>query len=676
MSYKRLRIAMLLTFTAMVGAWAGVGVPVFLTAGQSNADGREYVSKLPSYMKAGYKHLKYTNVTSSSNGKFGELTFTDNSKRYSFCDVTHYFIDQAVDEDFYAIKCAYGGTAIDTAATYATLPVWCADSAWIARNNAYRGDIETGKSLTKSLTEGFADCVDGTLSKIEGGYDVKAIMWHQGESDRQKAGNYYKNFKDMITYMRQAIAKKTGNEEYLQLPFIFGTVSKNSKQYNSTVEKAQKQVAQDLPNVHYIDMSDAQLRSDALHFDSAWTEYLGKMMFNKLVELKLVKADPIEVVKPHVPSASDTLVVDAERSWNFAQPWSQATTDSLAADANWSVFQSLGHRYSKSMSTNQELATTGGYVFPETSGLYFKCGSGNRAILSPGKYICFYGDNLYLTIPKVSPGQTVTIVSATASSSKSRGITTDSGDYLELLEGGTQSTSKMTNKWKVKETLTEPVDLVFHSNGGATNVYSIEVSSPYVQILVGADQKVTFCSDKACDISKYADLIKAYVPTGYDAANEALVLKQTDVIPANTGVIVIGEESLVGAPVTTTDVTFPEDLLIPCLKDTVIEAGKTRASEALYVLQPQNGSVDFHRVSASASLSAGSAFLALPSSKAGDTQVIKASADFDVTSVKSIDVAGKATLKDNVWYNLNGVAVKTPTTPGIYIYNGQRFLIR
>ena len=144
--------------------------PVFLTAGQSNADGREYVSKLPEYMKAGYKHLKFANVTSSSYGTFGERTFENISGRYSFCDVTHYFIDQSVNTDFYGIKCAYGGTAIDTAATYAHLPVWCADATWIAANNTYRGDIKTGKSLTKSLTEGFADCVDNTLSKLEGGY--------------------------------------------------------------------------------------------------------------------------------------------------------------------------------------------------------------------------------------------------------------------------------------------------------------------------------------------------------------------------------------------------------------------------------------------------------------------------------------------------------------------------
>lgn len=116
---KILAVALAIALPTLAQAQA----PVFLTAGQSNADGREYVSKLPSYMKDGYKHLKFANVTRSSDGTFGARTFDNPKGRYSFCDVTHYFIDQATDADFYAIKCTYGGTAIDTAATYSHLPV-------------------------------------------------------------------------------------------------------------------------------------------------------------------------------------------------------------------------------------------------------------------------------------------------------------------------------------------------------------------------------------------------------------------------------------------------------------------------------------------------------------------------------------------------------------------------
>ncbi len=665
------RISAALASILLMGVNAFAQSPVYITAGQSNADGREYVSKLPSYMKNGYKHLRFANVTSSSDGTFGSRTFEDRSGRFAFCDVTNYFIDQATQSNFYSVKCAYGGTAIDTAATYSHLPVWCADSVWIAANNAYRGDINTGKSLTKSLTEGLADCANTTLAKLDGGYDVKAIMWHQGESDRSQSGHYYKNFKDMIVYMRNAVYALTGKEKDKTLPFIFGTVSHSSKQYNSAVEKAQKQVAEELPNVYCIDMSDAKLRSDALHFDSAWTEYLGKMMYNQLVELKLVDGQALDVVKPHIPSASDTLKVDAERSWNFTQAWSQTSVDSLTGDSRWPMFQSLGYRYSQTMSTNQELSTTGGYVFPETKGLYFKCGSGNRIIINPGKYLCFYGDNLYLTIPKVNPGQTVTIV--TASAKGERGLTTDSGDQLELISGGVKSTGKVTNSWKVKESLSEPVDLVFHSNGGAIYVYSVDVVSPYVQILVGADRKVVFSSTKACEVKSHADMIKAYVPVDYDKTSEAVVLQQVDTIPANTGVVIIGEESLVGAKEVATTTTYPANMLVAVATETTVNPTETVGTTTYtnFTLKPENGNVDFHALTTSATLAAGTAYLRIPQSVAGDTKMVKASPD-TTTDIKG---ATKSLAANGQWYTLDGVAIGRPEK-GLYICDGVKYLIK
>lgn len=640
---------------------------VYITAGQSNADGREYVDKLPYYLKGGYKYLNYTNVTSSSDGTFGEMKF---DKRFAFCDITNYFIEQALQADFYAIKCAYGGTAIDTAATYSHLPVWCADAGWISRNNAYRGDINTGKSLTKALTEGFADCVDVTLSKLPQGYDVKAIMWHQGESDRSKAGHYYKNFKDMITYMRNAVYAKTGKEKDKTLPFIFGTVSHNSKQYSKGVEEAQLKVAAELPNVYYIDMSDAGLRSDALHFDSAWTEYLGKQMYNKLVELKLVDGSPIEVQKPHIPSASDTLQVEAEREWDFTKEWTDETAAKLENDEKWPMFQSLGYRYSSSMPAEQELAASDGYVFPETKGLFFKCGSGNRAILSPGKYLCLYADNLFMKIPKVQPGQLVTI--ETKSAKGERGLATDSEEYLELVGGGNKSAGQVTNVWRVKPSLEGPVDLTFHSDGGAIYVYSIQVASPYVQILVGADGKVTFSSDRACDVTPYADMVKAYVATEYDAENDILTLHRVDTIPANTGVMVIGEECLVGAPEVDADGAKANSILVPVVGEATIQPTEmvdgTPCSN--FVLQTVNGESAFHKLTGATTL-AGQAYLRLPSEEAADAEAIKPVID----TAASIAATMAGQKGDGVWYTMDGKAVDAPSR-GLYICDGHKYLFK
>lgn len=445
---------------------------VFITAGQSNADGRETIEFLPSYLKGGYKHLKYANVTSECDGTFSEFKF---GKRFAFSDITNYYIEQALGKDFYFIKCAYGGTAIAPGATHAHLPVWYAEPSWIAANKAYRGNIDEGKSLTLALTDGFAQCAKTTLSGLPEGYDVKAILWHQGESDRRKAGDYYQNFKDMITYMRDQIYAVTGDESDKTLPFIFGTVPHGSKQYSAGVEEAQMRVAAELPNVYAIDLSDAGLRADDLHFDGPWTEYVGKLMYNKLVELKLVEGKSIEAAKPKVASPTDNLSinVDAERQWHFGTAWSEETAAALEADEKWEEFKSLGYRFTAPLRQLQELTHNGSTV-KETAGLFFKCPTGNRIVLNPNKFLCLYHDNISMVIPKVVAGQTIAIT--TRSAKGERALTTDSTEQLQLVSGGEPSAGKVTNVWIVKDDVKEPVDLIFHSQGGGIYVYDIEIT--------------------------------------------------------------------------------------------------------------------------------------------------------------------------------------------------------
>ena len=461
---------------------------VFLYAGQSNADGREFVQNLPSYMMVGtapynpYTHLQWASICGNPSKKnFGQRSMAI-GERYAFCDVTNYWIDQATTQDFYAIKCAYGGTAIAPGVTAEKLPIWYADAEWMKTHYAYKGDDITQEayknynSLTKNLTEGFASLVEGTLAAVEGGYDVKAIMWHQGESDRNAAGDYYVNFKTMIAYMRQAIYEVTGDEADLQLPFIFGTICHQSTQYNSTVEKAQLQVAKDVPNVYYIDMSDVTLRSDNLHFDGPATEYLGKMMYNQLVELQLVEGEKVEATKPK-PDSNTDIEVETERQWDFTKPWSSESVAKIVADDKWVELSKWGYRYSGSWTTATELQTSTGYKFPETEGLFFRADA-NRATIDPGNNIGLYAGGIYLIIPKVKPGQYITIEAATANSSKERGITYDTmcEQYLDCIQGGTASYQRQKNVWWYRDTFTEPQDMTFCVIGGGIYIYKIMVS--------------------------------------------------------------------------------------------------------------------------------------------------------------------------------------------------------
>jgi len=583
-------------------------VPVFIYAGQSNADGREYTQNLPDYMtdngalpSSPYTHLKFAQICGNPTKQTFDTRTFELGNRYAFCDVTNYWIDQAVSQDFYAIKCAYGGTAIAPGVTVAKLPIWYADAEWMTTHNAYCGQDITqeayanNNSLTKNLTEGVASLIDGTLAAIDAGYDVKAIMWHQGESDRNAAGDYYTNFKTMIAYMRNAIYAKTGDPNDLTLPFIFGTVCRRSSQYSAGVEAAQIQVANEDANVYLIDMKNATLLSDNLHFDKQATEYLGKKMYNKLVELGLVPGGTaVEVDEfPVKESVLDAVVVPSpdNRSWDFSA-MSQATLDALAADvalesgALWNYNNGWGYRRGNSVEEEQ-LHTAANYVIPETAGLYFTSSVYNRVSITSGA-VGFVSSDAHLLIPKMVAGQTVTFTVRANKETINVNPDLDTQSLVELVsETKTVGTSYTTVTYRVRYNVTLPTHMGF-TMGGAF-LQKVQVKTPEtVNILIGADQKETFACNQPLDFSPFTDLFKAYVVTGYDDATGKIDCEQVMQVPANTGVLLIGEESTVNAPIIDGDA--PEAPAVNLLTAVV---GEGSAPANSFVLTTSGGETQF-----------------------------------------------------------------------------------
>ena len=59
-------------------------------------------------------------------------------------------------------------------------------------------------------------------------------------------------------------------------------MAKKNKQYGSEVEAAMKRFAKEDKNAYLIDMSDAELMGDRLHFNQNSAEYLGKQMYEQI----------------------------------------------------------------------------------------------------------------------------------------------------------------------------------------------------------------------------------------------------------------------------------------------------------------------------------------------------------------------------------------------------------
>lgn len=262
---------------------------VIITAGQSNTDGRVLNNSLPDYIRQNkYKHCLWCYGSAGKIQTDGFETFwprmvhPSRPGRWAYDAVTYYWLEQALQKDFYVIKWSLGGTAIDTGCSSTSGKYWSADPKWLAANPS---TLTGGKSLLRSFTEEIGICIDNKLSKLPEGYEIKAFLWHQGESDRHRGKNYYKNMKAVVDYVRNYLVEKTGNKQYRQLPFICGTVARSNKQYNADVESALHKLAKEDKNFYVIDMSEAELQRDQLHFTAPAAEHLGIEMYNRLVDL-------------------------------------------------------------------------------------------------------------------------------------------------------------------------------------------------------------------------------------------------------------------------------------------------------------------------------------------------------------------------------------------------------
>lgn len=293
----------LLTLVALIANAKREAVPVYLVAGQSNTDGRVDNELLPAYIVSDkYKHClwSYGSGEHSGGGKFQLFwPYIYNSRksgRWAYDAVLYYWLEKSLKRDFYVIKESLGGTAIDPNAHSSYSMYWSASPDYLASTAA---SDKGGKSLLMAFTDNIGACIDNELSRHPEGYDIKAFVWHQGESDRSRSANYYTNLKQVIDYVRHYLVEKTGLSKYARLPVILGGISHRGRGYSAGVEEAQKRLAKEDKNVYFVEMQDATLQTDNIHFDASSAEQLGKKIYNVMVRLKIAGkgAKPLPVGK-------------------------------------------------------------------------------------------------------------------------------------------------------------------------------------------------------------------------------------------------------------------------------------------------------------------------------------------------------------------------------------------
>lgn len=317
---------------------------LFLTGGQSNTDGRLYAATLPAYLQTANTNALVSYHAPYSKGRLGVFyPYFPTSEgegqpgRWAYDAVTYYYIGQALNETFYVAKTSYGGTSIHPGVDnspsspsnawlsgYGAGYHWSADPTFLAATamagTTFVRDEVTydGQSMLLSWIANIDAAIDAIVANGDTP-DIRAIIWHQGESDKNVGGSYYNNLKAMVAYVRNHIVEKTGNSSYATLPFFCGTIPHASSLYNSTVEKAFFTLEDEDANFHVIDLRDLTMLSDAKHFDAPSAELFGKRLYNRMVDEGIITGDKLDVEYAQVDYSdfgTDEFVGET-KTWTF-----------------------------------------------------------------------------------------------------------------------------------------------------------------------------------------------------------------------------------------------------------------------------------------------------------------------------------------------------------------------
>ena len=165
-------------------------------------------------------------------------------------------------------------------------------------------------------------------------------------------------------------------------------------------------------------------------------------------------------------------------------------------------------------------------------------------------------------------------------------------------------------------------------DGGVDNpgYYTGTVSE---SITISKALQVTYMSDKNLDFTGYPDL-KAYVATGYDKSSGTIWLTRVKEVPANTGILLMGEAGDYEIPVKKGESTsYYMNLFKGTIEGTTIQT--TDGDNTNYYLSNGDAGVGFYKVQGSVELKPNRAYLSVPTEipaigTAGSTETIKVSA--------------------------------------------------
>jgi hypothetical protein len=221
-------------------------VHIYVLAGQSNMAGRGTPEAIDTTPYGGIRMLNKADewVPAREPLHFDKPAVVGTGPGFAFARA---IADKTPDADIYLVPCAVGGTRID---------LWT-PGAYDSATKTHPYD-DAMRRIRKALPAG----------------ELKAIIWHQGESDcnEKLSAGYEQKLAALIQRFRSELNMPS-------LPFIMGEIAHFRTEPNPdkvVVNTAIRKVAVTLPYCGFVETNGLHHRGDSLHFDSPSARELGK----------------------------------------------------------------------------------------------------------------------------------------------------------------------------------------------------------------------------------------------------------------------------------------------------------------------------------------------------------------------------------------------------------------
>lgn len=220
--------------------------------------------------------------------------------------------------------------------------------------------------------------------------------------------------------------------------------------------------------------------------------------------------------------------------------------------------------------------------------------------------------------------------------------------------------------------LTQASNITIPYNDAAPDLGAFELDATYQTVDIDKDEGLsTYCPKYGVDFTEETE-IAAYKATVND---NMVALTRVSTVAAGEGVLIRslnGGKITKKVPVDTNITANEENAFVGTLQEITLQTKSEDGLMTNYVLAKMNDNIGFYKAN-NTKVTAGKAYL--PIATGSNAAALNIMFNDDLSAGIIIPTNGLATDETTI-YNLNGQRMSRPTAKGVYIVNGQKFVIK